>query len=132
VRPDIAMHMMLALAVAGDGAPVVLSTSARERRSGTGYVGPPRNPAHVRGGKIFGSGSRNTVAILILVKGAKDPANAGCTLHYPLHQRRMAMGRRVPHLPAAAPRSPRTDMTRKTIQTTRKEACPARSEPART
>jgi predicted helicase len=34
------------------------------------------------GGKIFGSGSRNTVAILILVKGAKDPANAGCTLHY--------------------------------------------------
>jgi predicted helicase len=34
------------------------------------------------GGKIFGSGSRNTVAILILVKGAKDPANADCTLHY--------------------------------------------------
>jgi predicted helicase len=34
------------------------------------------------GGKIFGSGSRNTVAILILVKGANDPANSGCTLHY--------------------------------------------------
>jgi predicted helicase len=34
------------------------------------------------GGKIFGSGSRNTVAILLLVKSAKDPANAACTLHY--------------------------------------------------
>ena len=34
------------------------------------------------GGKIFGSGSRNTVAILILVKGAKDPASTGCTLRY--------------------------------------------------
>lgn len=34
------------------------------------------------GGKIFGSGSRNTVAILILIKGAKDRANAGCTLQY--------------------------------------------------
>jgi predicted helicase len=34
------------------------------------------------GGKIFGSGSRNTVAILILVKGSKDPANVGCALHY--------------------------------------------------
>ena len=34
------------------------------------------------GGKIFGSGSRNTVAILILVKGGKEPASAGCALHY--------------------------------------------------
>jgi predicted helicase len=34
------------------------------------------------GGKIFGSGSRNTVAILILVKGAKDPDNGGCALRY--------------------------------------------------
>lgn len=35
------------------------------------------------GGKIFGSGSRNTVAILILVKGNKSIAqDAGCTLHY--------------------------------------------------
>jgi predicted helicase len=34
------------------------------------------------GGKIFGSGSRNTVAILLLVKGTKEPANAGCALHY--------------------------------------------------
>ena len=33
------------------------------------------------GGKIFGSGSRNTVAILILVKGAKNPATK-CTLRY--------------------------------------------------
>ncbi|MFE2426567.1 DEAD/DEAH box helicase [Streptomyces sp. NPDC059373] len=33
------------------------------------------------GGKIFGSGSRNTVAILVLVKGSK-PATSGCTLHY--------------------------------------------------
>ncbi|MFB7821731.1 DEAD/DEAH box helicase [Streptomyces hydrogenans] len=35
------------------------------------------------GGKIFGSGSRNTVAILILVKGGEstDPAS-GCKLHY--------------------------------------------------
>ena len=31
--------------------------------------------------KIFGSGSRNTVAILILVKGAKNPATK-CTLRY--------------------------------------------------
>ncbi|WP_224756543.1 DEAD/DEAH box helicase [Streptomyces sp. col6] len=29
------------------------------------------------GGKIFGSGSRNTVAILILIKGAKDSPSAG-------------------------------------------------------
>lgn len=35
------------------------------------------------GGKIFGSGSRNTVAILILVKGGGDTtAEVGCTLHY--------------------------------------------------
>ncbi|MFJ7775054.1 DEAD/DEAH box helicase [Streptomyces yangpuensis] len=35
------------------------------------------------GGKIFDSGSRNTVAILILVKGGKNvDAAAGCTLHY--------------------------------------------------
>ncbi|MEV0695713.1 type ISP restriction/modification enzyme [Streptomyces sp. NPDC050388] len=33
------------------------------------------------GGKIFGSGSQNTVAILILVKGGKS-AGKGCTLHY--------------------------------------------------
>jgi predicted helicase len=34
------------------------------------------------GGKIFGSGSRNTVAILILVKGTREFAAAGCTLCY--------------------------------------------------
>ncbi|NEA55583.1 DEAD/DEAH box helicase [Streptomyces sp. SID13666] len=34
------------------------------------------------GGKIFGSGSRNTVAILILVKGAGASAEADCALHY--------------------------------------------------
>ncbi|WFE48863.1 DEAD/DEAH box helicase [Micromonospora sp. WMMD1155] len=35
------------------------------------------------GGKIFGSGSRNTVAILILIKGGKEGARAGeCKLHY--------------------------------------------------
>ncbi|MFB6514196.1 DEAD/DEAH box helicase [Streptomyces virginiae] len=35
------------------------------------------------GGKIFGSGSRNTVAILILVKGSKSTAaTPGCTLRY--------------------------------------------------
>ncbi|WBB48505.1 DEAD/DEAH box helicase [Verrucosispora sp. WMMA2044] len=35
------------------------------------------------GGKIFASGSRNTVAILILVKGGKrEGMNPGCTLHY--------------------------------------------------
>ncbi|WP_307077684.1 DEAD/DEAH box helicase [Streptomyces canus] len=38
------------------------------------------------GGKIFDSGSRNTVAVLILVKGAKSmtssDAAAGCTLYY--------------------------------------------------
>ncbi|RCG23380.1 damage-inducible protein [Sphaerisporangium album] len=35
------------------------------------------------GGKIFGSGSRNTVAILILVKGGKDSGTGtGCALHY--------------------------------------------------
>lgn len=33
------------------------------------------------GGKVFGSGSRNTVAILILVKGAKGSESEG-TLHY--------------------------------------------------
>jgi len=37
--------------------------------------------ARKEGGKIFGSGSRNTVAILLLVKGAKA-ADAACTLHY--------------------------------------------------
>ncbi|WP_307803675.1 type ISP restriction/modification enzyme [Micromonospora echinofusca] len=35
------------------------------------------------GGKIFGSGSRNTVAILLLVKGGPKNSKAdGCTLHY--------------------------------------------------
>lgn len=34
------------------------------------------------GGKIFGSGSRNTVAVLLLVKGAKAPVSTGCTLNY--------------------------------------------------
>ncbi|MGW0602351.1 DEAD/DEAH box helicase [Streptomyces sp. NPDC002640] len=35
------------------------------------------------GGKIFGSGSRSTVAILLLVKNSKTTApKAGCTLHY--------------------------------------------------
>lgn len=35
------------------------------------------------GGKIFGSGSRNTVAILLLVKGGKGVRGAaGCDLHY--------------------------------------------------
>lgn len=36
------------------------------------------------GGKIFGAGSRNTVAILILVKGTSKaiPATTGCVLHY--------------------------------------------------
>ncbi|WCD87242.1 hypothetical protein KPP03845_103617 [Streptomyces xanthophaeus] len=34
------------------------------------------------GGKIFGSGSRNTVAVLILVKGDKSSDAAGCALHY--------------------------------------------------
>ncbi|MEU5554080.1 DEAD/DEAH box helicase [Micromonospora sp. NPDC047793] len=35
------------------------------------------------GGKIFGSGSRNTVAILILIKGGKEVAAAvECNLHY--------------------------------------------------
>lgn len=34
------------------------------------------------GGKIFGSGSRNTVAILLLVKGAKGPADTGRALRY--------------------------------------------------
>ncbi len=37
--------------------------------------------ARKEGGKIFGSGSRNTVAILILVKGGKD-AEKGCVLRY--------------------------------------------------
>ena len=31
------------------------------------------------GGKVFGSGSRNTVAITF---GVKDPSRAGCTIHY--------------------------------------------------
>lgn len=48
VRPYVAMGMMLSLAIAGDDAPVVLSTPARERRAGADYIGPPRNPAHVR------------------------------------------------------------------------------------
>ncbi|MGW0067214.1 DEAD/DEAH box helicase [Streptosporangium sandarakinum] len=35
------------------------------------------------GGKVFGSGSRNTVAILILVKGSRGShVGAGCALHY--------------------------------------------------
>ncbi|MER7916850.1 MULTISPECIES: DEAD/DEAH box helicase [unclassified Streptomyces] len=34
------------------------------------------------GGKIFGSGSRNTVAILILVKGSGPGTEVDCTLHY--------------------------------------------------
>lgn len=34
------------------------------------------------GGKIFGSGSRNTVAILILVKTAEGDHDAGCALYY--------------------------------------------------
>ncbi|MFH9739267.1 DEAD/DEAH box helicase [Streptomyces roseolus] len=35
------------------------------------------------GGKIFGSGSQNTVAVLILVKGGSDAElAAGCALHY--------------------------------------------------
>ncbi|PYC77362.1 damage-inducible protein [Streptomyces tateyamensis] len=35
------------------------------------------------GGKIFGSGSRNTVAVLILVKGGKDAGTGdGCALYY--------------------------------------------------
>ncbi|MER6370731.1 type ISP restriction/modification enzyme [Streptomyces mirabilis] len=37
--------------------------------------------ARMEGGKIFGSGSRNTVAILLLVKGGAG-AGAGCALHY--------------------------------------------------
>lgn len=48
VRPDIAMRMMLSLSIDGDNAPVVLSTPARERRAGAGYLGQPRNRAHVR------------------------------------------------------------------------------------
>jgi predicted helicase len=45
--------------------------------------GNQRTPAwREEGGKIFGAGSQNTVAILLLVKGAKTPAAAGCTLHY--------------------------------------------------
>ncbi|MEU3446041.1 type ISP restriction/modification enzyme [Streptomyces thermolilacinus] len=39
--------------------------------------------ARKEGGKIFGSGSRNTVAILILVKGdANGTPSSGCDLHY--------------------------------------------------
>ncbi|WP_237683325.1 DEAD/DEAH box helicase [Nocardiopsis sinuspersici] len=39
--------------------------------------------AKKEGGKIFGSGSRNTVAILILVKASKNSGPAsGCELHY--------------------------------------------------
>ncbi|MFD9781741.1 DEAD/DEAH box helicase [[Kitasatospora] papulosa] len=35
------------------------------------------------GGKVFGSGSRSTVAILLLIRGSKTAApEAGCTLHY--------------------------------------------------
>jgi predicted helicase len=45
--------------------------------------GNQRTPAwREEGGKIFGAGSQNTVAILLLVKGAKAPAAAGCALHY--------------------------------------------------
>ncbi|MDQ2815446.1 MAG: DEAD/DEAH box helicase family protein [Actinomycetota bacterium] len=45
--------------------------------------GNQRTPSwREEGGKIFGAGSQNTVAILLLVKGAKAPATAGCTLHY--------------------------------------------------
>jgi predicted helicase len=45
--------------------------------------GNQRTPAwREEGGKIFGAGSQNTVAILLLVKGAKTPAAAGFTLHY--------------------------------------------------
>lgn len=34
------------------------------------------------GGKVFGSGSRNTVAVLILVKNSVNAPAAECTLHY--------------------------------------------------
>ncbi|NAS26580.1 DEAD/DEAH box helicase family protein [Herbidospora sp. NEAU-GS84] len=34
------------------------------------------------GDKIFGAGSRNTVAILILVKGGENSGGTGCKLHY--------------------------------------------------
>jgi predicted helicase len=45
--------------------------------------GNQRTPSwREEGGKIFGIGSQNTVAILLLVKGAKAPAAMGCTLHY--------------------------------------------------
>jgi predicted helicase len=45
--------------------------------------GNQRTPSwREEGGKIFGAGSQNTVAILLLVKGAKAPAIAGCTLYY--------------------------------------------------
>jgi predicted helicase len=37
--------------------------------------------ARKEGGKIFGSGSRNTVAILLLIKGSKA-ADAACALYY--------------------------------------------------
>ncbi|MGH3188657.1 MAG: DEAD/DEAH box helicase [Streptosporangiaceae bacterium] len=45
--------------------------------------GNQRTPSwREEGGKIFGAGSQNTVAIMLLVKGAKAPATAECALHY--------------------------------------------------
>jgi predicted helicase len=45
--------------------------------------GNQRTPSwREEGGKIFGAGSQNTVAIMLLVKGAKAPSATGCTLHY--------------------------------------------------
>ena len=42
---------------------------------------PAGELARKEGGKIFGSGSRNTVAILLLVKGTKvADADASCTI----------------------------------------------------
>jgi hypothetical protein len=48
VRADIAMGLMWTLAKIGGDAPVVLSTPAREHRTGADYHDQPRNPAHVR------------------------------------------------------------------------------------
>ncbi|MBR7827795.1 class I SAM-dependent methyltransferase [Actinospica sp. MGRD01-02] len=47
VRPDNALALMAAMARAG-GCQIVLSTPAREHRAGAGYIGEPRNPAHIR------------------------------------------------------------------------------------
>lgn len=47
IRPDTALALIHALALAGDNV-AVLSTPAREHRAGTEYIGEPRNPAHVR------------------------------------------------------------------------------------